>query len=65
VTNATNILNLITWASLQLVREIMREASRSGKTVDQLLTEAEEQTNLNETLIASLRAKLEALQGDD
>lgn len=65
MSNLTEFLNLITWSALQLVREIMREASRSGKTIEQLLLEAEEQTQFNASLVASLKAKLEAMQGDD
>ncbi len=56
--NLTNILNLVTWSSLQLVREILREASRSGKSIEQLLDEAEKQTELNNDLIESLRDRL-------
>jgi hypothetical protein len=58
VNNLTNILNLVTWSSLQLVREILREASRSGKSIEQLLDEAEKQTELNNDLIESLRDRL-------
>jgi len=58
VNNLTNILNLVTWSALQLVREILREASRSGKTIEQLLDEAEKQTELNNDLIESLRDRL-------
>ncbi len=63
-TITTEILNLITWMALQLTREILREASRSGKTVEQLLTEAEEQTRANKTSIAVLKARLEATIDD-
>jgi predicted translin family RNA/ssDNA-binding protein len=58
VNNLTNILNLVTWSALQLVREILREASRSGKSIEQLLDEAEKQTQLNNDLIESLRDRL-------
>ena len=61
----TELLNMITWLSLQLTREILREASRSGKSVEQLLKEAEDQTRANTAAIASLRAKLEAMDPDD
>lgn len=64
-TGITEFLNLITWSALQLVREIMREASRSGKTIEQLITDAEAQTKVNAALVANLKAKLEAMQGDD
>jgi len=63
-TITTEILNLITWMALQLTREILREASRSGKTVEQLLTEAEEQTKANKASIAALKARLEATLDD-
>lgn len=56
--NLSNILNLVTWSALQLVREILREASRSGKSIEQLLDEAEKQTQLNNDLIESLRDRL-------
>ena len=59
------ILQMITYLSLQLTREIFREASRSGKSVEQLLKEAEEQTKANTTAIAALRAKLESMDPDD
>jgi len=58
VNNLTNILNLVTWSALQLVREILRESSRSGKSIEQLLDEAEKQTQLNDDLIESLRDRL-------
>jgi len=61
----TELLQMITWLSLQLTREILREASRSGKTVEQLLKEAEDQTKANTAAIAALRAKLEAMDRDD
>ena len=61
----TELLQMITWLSLQLTREILREASRSGKTVEQLLKEAEDQTKANTAAIAALRAKLEAMDADD
>ncbi len=61
----TELLQMITWLSLQLTREILREASRSGKTVEQLLKEAEDQTRANTAAIAALRAKLEAMDPDD
>ena len=63
-TITTEILNLITWMALQLTREILREASRSGKSVEQLLAEAEEQTRANKTSIAVLKARLEATIDD-
>jgi len=63
-TITTEILNLITWMALQLTREILREASRSGKSVEQLLTEAEEQTKANKASIAALKARLEATLDD-
>ncbi len=59
------ILQMITYLSLQLTREILREASRSGKSVEQLLKEAEDQTKANTAAIAALRAKLEAMDPDD
>jgi hypothetical protein len=65
VNGMTELLNMITYLSLQLTREILREASRSGKSVEQLLKEAEDQTKANTAAIAALRAKLEAMDPDD
>jgi urease gamma subunit len=65
VNNLAEFLNLITWSALQLVREILRESARSGKSVEELLAEAENQTSINASIVASLKAKLEAMQGND
>jgi hypothetical protein len=63
--NAINeFLNLIAWFALQIYRERLREASRSGKTIGELLAEADAQTQLNDSLITSLKAKLSQAQGD-
>ena len=54
-------LQFIQYSALQVIRELLREASRSGKSVEQLLTEAEAQTTINrekaDALLALLKAK--------
>lgn len=65
MTAINEFLNLIAWFALQIYRERLREASRSGKSIGDLLAEAEAQTQLNDSLITSLKAKLAEAQGDD
>jgi hypothetical protein len=54
-------LQFIQYSALQVIRELLREASRSGKSIEQLLTEAEAQTTINrekaDALLALLKAK--------
>jgi len=54
-------LQFIQYGALQIVRELMREASRSGKTIEQLLVEAERETTINrekaDALLELLRSK--------
>ena len=64
MTAINEFLNLIAWFALQIYRERLREASRSGKTIGELLAEADAQTQLNDSLITSLKAKLSQAQGD-
>lgn len=52
-------LGLIQYIALQMLREVLREASRSGKTIEQLLSEAEERTNVNEDMANQILAKLQ------
>ena len=65
MTAINEFLNLIAWFALQIYRERLREASRLGKSIGDLLAEAEAQTQLNDSLITSLKAKLAEAQGDD
>lgn len=44
----TEWLQFIQYSAIQLLRELLREASRSGKPIAQLLDDAEKQTTLNE-----------------
>jgi len=53
-----NWLQLITWSALQLLREIVREAARSGKSIEELLSEAEARTALNDQTAKDLIARL-------
>lgn len=53
-----NWLQFIQYSAIQLLRELLREASRSGKTIEQLLSEAEKQTGLNKDKADALLAKL-------
>lgn len=54
-------LQFIQYGALQIVRELMKEASRSGKTIEQLLVEAERETTINrekaDALLELLRSK--------
>lgn len=51
-------LQLIQYSAIQVLRELLREASRSGKTVETLLQEAEKQTGLNKEKADALLALL-------
>lgn len=53
-------LQLITWSALQFLKEIMREAARSGKSIEELLASAEEQTALNDQAARDLIARLKS-----
>jgi hypothetical protein len=53
-------LQFIQYSALQVIRELLREASRSGKTIEQLLSEAEAQTNLNREKADALMALLKS-----
>ena len=54
-------LQFIQYGALQIVRELMKEASRSGKTIEQHLIEAERETTINrekaDALLELLRSK--------
>lgn len=53
----TEWLQFIQYSAIQLLRELLREASRSGKPIAQLLDEAEKQTTLNEQRAKEIIAK--------
>lgn len=55
-----NWLQLITWSALQFLKEIVREAARSGKSVEELISEAEARTALNDQAASELIARLKA-----
>lgn len=55
-----NWLQLITWSALQFLKEIVREAARSGKSVEELISEAEARTALNDQTASELIARLKA-----
>lgn len=51
-------LQFIQYSAIQVLRELLREASRSGKTVETLLQEAEKQTGVNKEKADALLALL-------
>lgn len=51
-------LQFIQYSALQIVKELLLEAQRSGKTVEQLVNEAEQKTGLNKEKADALLAKL-------
>lgn len=51
-------LQFIQYSALQIVKELILEAQRSGKTVEQLVNEAEQKTGLNKEKADALLAKL-------
>lgn len=51
-------MNLTQFAILQILREVLKEASRQGKTIEQYLADAEKQTGLNRDKADELLAKL-------
>lgn len=53
----TEWLQFIQYSAIQLLRELLREASRSGKPIAQLLDEAEKQTAINEERAKEIIAK--------
>lgn len=58
--STTGFLNLITWSALELLRQILAESARSGKSVEELLDSAQAQTGINREIAASLLAKLKS-----
>lgn len=53
-------IQFITWSSLQLLKELLKEAARTGKSVEELIASAEAQTNLNDTTIQELLKRLQS-----
>lgn len=51
-------LQFIQYSALQIVKELILEAKRSGKTVEQLVNEAEQKTGLNKEKADALLVKL-------
>lgn len=51
-------LQFIQYSALQIVKELLLEAQRSGKTVEQLVDEAEQKTGLNKEKADALLEKL-------
>lgn len=51
-------LQFIQYSALQIVKELLLEAQRSGKTVEQLVNEAEQKTGLNKEKADALLEKL-------
>ena len=51
-------LQFIQYSALQIVKELILEAKRSGKTVEQLVNEAEQKTGLNKEKADALLAKM-------
>ena len=58
--NIVEILNTLPSMILLIIREILKESARTGKTPEQLLEEAGQQTAANEQQAADLLARLKA-----
>ncbi len=58
--NIVEILNTLPSMILLIIREILKESARTGKTPEQLLDEAGQQTAANEQQAADLLARLKA-----
>jgi hypothetical protein len=54
----TGYLNFISYAALAILKEILAESARSGKSVEELLDAAMIQTNTNADQAAALLARL-------
>lgn len=55
---ATAWINFITWSALEILKQIIAESARSGKSVAELIEEAQAQTKLNAAQIDELKARL-------
>lgn len=58
--NIVEILNTLPSMILLIIQEILKESARTGKTPEQLLDEAGQQTAANEQQAADLLARLKA-----
>ena len=58
--NLVEILNTLPSMILLIIKEILKESARTGKTPEQLLDEAGQQTAANEQQAAALLARLKA-----
>jgi len=56
----TELLQFLQFTALQILREWLREAARNGKTIQELLDEADQQTEINQELAEQIIAKLKA-----
>lgn len=56
--NLVEILNTLPSMILLIIQEILKESARTGKTPEQLLDEAAQQTAANEQQAADLLARL-------
>ena len=58
--NIVEILNTLPSMILLIIKEILKESARTGKTPEQLLEDAGQQTAANEQQAADLLARLKA-----
>ena len=58
--NIVEILNTLPSMILLIIKEILKESARTGKTPEQLLEEAGQQTAANEQQAVDLLARLKA-----
>lgn len=58
--NLVEILNTLPSMILLIIKEVHKESARTGKTPEQLLEEAGQQTAANEQQAADLLARLKA-----
>ncbi len=52
-------VNFITWSALEILKQIVAESARSGKSIAELIEEAQAQTKLNAAQIDELKARLQ------
>ena len=55
---ATAWINFITWSALEILKQIVAESARSGKSIAELIEEGQAQTKLNAAQIDDLKARL-------
>jgi urease gamma subunit len=56
--SATAWINFITWSALEILKQIVAESARTGKSIAELIEEAQAQTKLNAAQIDELKARL-------